>query len=162
MGFMVSKSTGLDSRLQRKKLFWKICIESRDIGQNVSNFAGLVWKADFGHFFGNISGLGAYFSKPIFALKSWVQAGRFEYHEPHNLSKFFFAFKGVRAKLWRNRCISHQTPSCFLIFHSNLQCMQATVSCSPDLVQIHVAHLRFNHFSSDGRQFHLELWTPWF
>ena len=23
-----------------------------DIGQNVSNFAGLVWKADFQHFFG--------------------------------------------------------------------------------------------------------------
>ena len=43
--------------------------KSRDIGQNVSNFAGLVWKADFGQFFGNILGLGAYFSKPIFALK---------------------------------------------------------------------------------------------
>ena len=70
MGFMVFKSTGLDSRLQRKKLFGKICIESRDIGQNVSNFAGLVWKANFGHFFSNISGLGAYFLKPIFALKS--------------------------------------------------------------------------------------------
>ena len=37
--------------------------------QNVSKFAGLVWKADFGHFFGNILGLGAHFSKPIFALK---------------------------------------------------------------------------------------------
>ena len=31
--------------------------------------AGLVWKADFGQLFGNILGLGAYFSKPIFALK---------------------------------------------------------------------------------------------
>ena len=41
----------------------------QDISQNVSNFAGLVWKADFGHFFGNILGLGAYFSKTIFALK---------------------------------------------------------------------------------------------
>ena len=48
---------------------FKICTESRDIGQNVSNFAGLVWKANFGHFFGNISGLGPYFSKPIFALE---------------------------------------------------------------------------------------------
>ena len=42
---------------------------SLDISQNVSNFAGLVWKADFVHFFGNILGLGAYFLKPIFALK---------------------------------------------------------------------------------------------
>ena len=47
MGFMVFKSTSLDSRFQRKNRFWKICTESRDIGQNVSNFAGLVWKADF-------------------------------------------------------------------------------------------------------------------
>ena len=31
----------------------------------------------------DISGLGAYFLKPIFALKPWVQAGRFEYHEPY-------------------------------------------------------------------------------
>ena len=89
MGFMVFKSTGLGSRFQCKNRFWKICTESRDIGQNVSNFAGLVWKADFGHFFGNIFGLGAHFSKPIFALKSWVQAGWFEYHEPHNLNNFF-------------------------------------------------------------------------
>ena len=36
---------------------------------NVSNFAGLVWKANFEHFFGNILGLITYFSKPIFALK---------------------------------------------------------------------------------------------
>ena len=42
---------------------------SQDIGQNVSNFAGLVRKADFGHFFCNILGLRTYFSKPIFALK---------------------------------------------------------------------------------------------
>ena len=37
----------------------------------------------------NISGPGAYFSKPIFALKPWVQAGRFEYHKPHNRKNFF-------------------------------------------------------------------------
>ena len=61
MGFMVFKSTGLDSRFQRKNCFWKICTESRDIGQNVSNFAGLVWKPDFLHFSGNILGLDAYF-----------------------------------------------------------------------------------------------------
>ena len=32
--------------------------------------------------FANISGLGEYFSKLIFALKHWVQADHFEYHEP--------------------------------------------------------------------------------
>ena len=94
MGFMVFKSTGLDSQFQRKKWFSKICTESRDIGKNVSNFAGLVWKADFGHVLADISGLGAHFSKPIFALKPWVQASRFEYHEPHNLSNFFLPLKG--------------------------------------------------------------------
>ena len=96
IGFMVFKMTGSDSRFQRKNRFWKICTESRDIGQNVSNFAGLVWKAVFGHVFADISGLGAYFSKPIFALKPWVRAGRFEYHEPYNLNNFFFTYKGVR------------------------------------------------------------------
>ena len=40
------------------------------MGQNVPNFAGLVWKADFGHFFGNIFGLGAHCSNPIVVLKS--------------------------------------------------------------------------------------------
>ena len=40
-----------------------------DIGQNVSNFAGLVWMADFQHSFGIILGLSAHFSKLIFALK---------------------------------------------------------------------------------------------
>jgi len=94
MGFMVFKSTGLDSRFQRKNRFWKLCIESRDIGQNVSNFAGLVWKADFVHFFGNILGLGAYFLKPIFALRPWVRAGQFEYHEPYNPNNFFSLIKG--------------------------------------------------------------------
>ena len=39
-------------------------------------------------------GLGAYFSKPIFALKPWAQAGRFEYHEAYNRKNFFFTHKG--------------------------------------------------------------------
>ena len=33
------------------------------------NFAGLVWKADFRHFFRNILALRTYFLNPIFALK---------------------------------------------------------------------------------------------
>ena len=35
---------------------------SADISENMSNFVGLVWNADFGQFFCNILGLGAYFS----------------------------------------------------------------------------------------------------
>ena len=54
IGLMVFKLTDSASRFQHK---------------NVSNFAGLVWNADFRHFFGNILGLGAYTSKQIFALK---------------------------------------------------------------------------------------------
>ena len=49
-------------RFQSKKLALKNMLQ-------VLSFGGLVWKANFGHFFGNILGLGAYFSKPIFALK---------------------------------------------------------------------------------------------
>ena len=90
MGFMVFKSTGSDSGFQRINRFCRICTASRDSSQNVSIFAGLVWKADFRHFFDNILDLGAYFSKPIFALKPWVRAGRFEYHEPYNPKKFFW------------------------------------------------------------------------
>ena len=35
------------------------------------------------YIFPNISGPDAYFSKPIFALKPWVQVGRFENHKPY-------------------------------------------------------------------------------
>ena len=76
IGFMVFKSIGSDSQLQRKNWFRKICNESWDIGQNLSNFAGLVWKADFRQSFCNILELSPYF------LKLWVRAGRFENHEP--------------------------------------------------------------------------------
>ena len=38
------------------------------ICQNMSNVAGLVWKADFGHFLGNILGLSACLLKLICAL----------------------------------------------------------------------------------------------
>ena len=36
------------------------------------------------------------FSKPIFALKPWDWAGRFEYHEPYNRNDFFSHYKGVK------------------------------------------------------------------
>ena len=93
---MVFKTTGSDSRFQCKNWFWKIYTESWDIRQNVSkkwlpNQTSKIW-----HVFANISGLGAYFSNPIFELKPWVRAGRFEYHEPYNLNNFFFTYKGVR------------------------------------------------------------------
>ena len=46
--------------------------------------------------FDTILGLGAYISKPIFALRPWVRVGRFEYHELYNPNNFFFTYKGVR------------------------------------------------------------------
>ena len=42
------------------------------------------------YIFANISELGEYFSKPIIALKHWVQAGCFEYHEPYNQNNFYY------------------------------------------------------------------------
>ena len=47
------------------------------------------------YLFGNISGLSAYFSKPIIDLKPWAEAGRFEYHKPYNRKNFFRTYKGV-------------------------------------------------------------------
>ena len=47
------------------------------------------------YLFAKISGSNAYFSKPFFALKPWVQAGRFEYHEPYNWKNLFWTNKGV-------------------------------------------------------------------
>ena len=79
----------MSSRFQRKNRFWKICIGSRDIQQNMSKFEGLVWFVKFWHIFVNISGSDTYFSKPIFALKPWAQAGRFEYNEPYKWKNFF-------------------------------------------------------------------------
>ena len=35
----------------------------------MSNFAGLVWKANFGHLFGNIWGLNTYFQNQFFSYK---------------------------------------------------------------------------------------------
>ena len=37
-----------------------------------------------------------------FALKPWVQAGWFEYHEPHNLNNFFSPFKGSQQNFGGN------------------------------------------------------------
>ena len=87
MGLMVLKTTGLSSRFQRKNRFWKICTGSRDIDQNVPKYEGLVWLPEFRHKLFNISGPGAYFSKPTFVLKPWAQAGRFEYNEPNKQNK---------------------------------------------------------------------------
>ena len=42
------------------------------------------------HIFANISGLGEYFTKSMFALKHKVQAGHFEYHEPYNRNNYCY------------------------------------------------------------------------
>ena len=90
MGFMVLKTTGLSSRFQRKKRFWKKRIRSQDIGQNVPKLRSPNQTSLFWDFLANISGPDAFFSKPFFALKPWAQAGRFEYHEAHKQNNFSF------------------------------------------------------------------------
>ena len=87
---MVLKTTGLSPRFQRKNRFWNICTESWDIGKNVSDFSFSSKMSKISYLFANISGPDANFSQPIFALKPWAQAGRFEYHEAYNRKKLFF------------------------------------------------------------------------
>ena len=86
---MVFKSTGSISRFQRKNRFWKIRTESQVITKKLSKIGIPNQTIKIWHIFADISGLGAYFSKPIFALKPWDWAGRFEYHEPYNRDDFF-------------------------------------------------------------------------
>ena len=74
MGFMVFKSTGSDSRFQRKNRFWKICTESQDITKKVSKIGLPNQTSKIWHILTDISVLGAYFSKPSFVLKLWAQA----------------------------------------------------------------------------------------
>ena len=99
IGFMVFKSTNSDSRFQRKNRFWRICTESQDINKKMSKIGLPNQTTQICHIWADISGLGAYFSNPIFALGPWVQAGWFEYHESYNPNNFFFTYKGVIAIL---------------------------------------------------------------
>ena len=71
----------------------------------------------------DISRLNAYFSKPIFALKPWVRAGRFEYHQPYNPNDFFFTYKGVRSqfKLKRGQGRWHPILKNFIFLKSTLK-----------------------------------------
>ena len=92
MGFIVFKLTGLVSRFQYKNWVWKICTESWDISQNVSNFAGLVWKANFRQFFGTL----CIFLKTDFCVETvspsrliWISWALWS-------DNFFFTYRGVR------------------------------------------------------------------
>ena len=67
----------------------KIWTGSGDINQNVLKSGSPNQTCIFWNVFANISRPGAYFSKPIFALKPWAQAGRFEYHESYIWKNFF-------------------------------------------------------------------------
>ena len=91
IGFMVFKTTSSISWFQCKNQFWKIDISKKLSKIGFPNQTSKIW-----HILADISGLGAYFSKPIFALKPWDWAGRFEYHEPYNPNDFFFTNKGIR------------------------------------------------------------------
>ena len=89
IGFMVFKTTGFESRFKRKNWFWKIRPKYWNIGQNVSKICLPNQTSKISHILADISGLCAYFSKPIFALKPSVRADCFEYHEPYNPNIFF-------------------------------------------------------------------------
>ena len=84
----------LNIGFQRKNRFWKTCSESQDINKKVSKISLPNQTTKIWHILTDISGLGAYFSKLIFALKPWVRAGQFEYHEPYNPINFFSPLKG--------------------------------------------------------------------
>ena len=86
---MVLKTTGLNPGFQCKNRFLEICTGFQDIKQNVPKIRSPNQTCIILDVFANISGPGANFSKPIVALKPWVQAGRFEYHEPYNPKNFF-------------------------------------------------------------------------
>ena len=123
IGFMVFKSTGSISPFQRKNRFWKICTESWDITKKVSeiglpNQTSKIWRI-----LADISGLDAYFWKPIFVLKPWVRAGRFEYHQPYNPNNFFFTYKGVRSqfKLKRGQGRWHPILKNFIFLKSTVK-----------------------------------------
>ena len=58
--------------------------------QNVSKFRSPNQICKILDILANILGPVAYFSKPIFALKPWAQAGCFEYHKPYKLNEIFF------------------------------------------------------------------------
>ena len=72
--------------MHRVQRYWQKCVK----------FCWFGLECWFLTVFGNKFGLGEYFSKPIFALKPWDWAGRFENHEPYNLNDFFLTYKGVR------------------------------------------------------------------
>ena len=82
-----------------------MCTESQDITKKVSKIGLPNQTTKIWHILADILGLGAYFSKPIFALKPWVRGGRFEYHEPYNPNNFFFTYKGVRSILSARRAL---------------------------------------------------------
>ena len=101
IGFMVFKSTGTISRFQRTNRFWKICNESQDNTKKLSKIGLPNQTSKIWHILADISGLGQYFLKPIFALKPWAQAGRFEYHEAYKLKKKKLSYKGGHRYLRR-------------------------------------------------------------
>ena len=89
---MVFKSTG-------KNQFWKIRTESQVITKKLSKIGIPNQTIKIWHIFADILGLGADFSKPIFALKPWDWAGRFEYHEPYKRNDFFSLINAAE-KFW--------------------------------------------------------------
>ena len=105
IGFLTIKTTSLSSRFQHKNRFWT---GSGDINQNVLKSGSPNQTCIFWDVFANISGPGAYFSKPIFVLKPWAQAGCFEYHEPY-IRKIFF---GLIMGSWNSKKVKKLRLEC--------------------------------------------------
>ena len=125
---MILKTTGLSARFQRKNRIWKICTGSQDINQNLPTSGSPNQTCIFWHLFANISGPGAYFSKPIFALKPWVQAGYFEYYEPYNPKNFFSDFPPIALEFIR---ISSHTPKNILEGIAEIICEDIDILSHP-------------------------------
>ena len=70
LGLMVSKQKSVLKNMYRVPRYYQ---KMSKIG--LPNQTSKIW-----HILADILGLVGYFSKPLFALKPWVQAGWFEYH----------------------------------------------------------------------------------
>ena len=86
IGFMVIDR--LELMVSTQKSVLKNMHQSWDIKQNEPKIRSPNQTCTILDVLVNISGPGAYFLKPIFALKPWVQAGRFEYHKLCNRKNF--------------------------------------------------------------------------
>ena len=96
-----------------------------------------------------MSGLGAYFSKPIFVLKPWSQTSHFKYHEPNDWKKYLGVLK-IFMCCERCRINSKwlQIYQDLITFSKNIQDGSAKIICEYiDSLSHHMEPLRAFFFS---------------